>query len=136
MKNFLSAKNGALFLLMACVLIIAVSMFMQYRLGEKAIHEAVTFKDMRCDKSIPFEVKGSKKLHLNVQSNIESGDFLIKIISPENNTVYEKHGNNIDEQTEIEVFKGIWRWEVKCNAENDETSGAKNGGYSIIGELE
>jgi len=108
---------------------------MQSASSKKAINEVVTFNDMISNKSTPFEVKSSKKLYLNVYSEIESGDFSIRIISPNNEIVYEKIEKNIDEQTEINVYKGVWRWEVKCNGENDETSGAKNGSYSIVGEL-
>lgn len=135
MNNFIGTKKSALFLLLVCVLIIAVSIFMQSASSKKAINEVVTFNDMISNKSTPFEVKSSKKLYLNVYSEIESGDFSIRIISPNNEIVYEKIEKNIDEQTEINVYKGVWRWEVKCNGENDETSGAKNGSYSIVGEL-
>ena len=76
MKNFFSLKKGAILLLMACILIITVSIIMHKMSNTNAIHEVVAFGELIWNKSIPFEVKSDKTiLYLDVKSKIESDPF-------------------------------------------------------------
>ena len=131
-------KKKTLFLLVLTIIVIAVSgisIVKSYN-NKYVIEENVSFGGFICDTMTPFVITGEKKLVLEFEANFQKGRFGISIISPDNKVIYEKTGNNLSEKVELEVYKGIWQYNVKCYDEPIEKKiPAENGKYNIIGKV-
>lgn len=135
MKNFKLNKEIVLWLIISA-LVIVTSTIMRTRFQSIAIEESVNFNEVGINRTMPFTVQGEVVLLLAVESEIEEGFFGIRIISPSGDIVYEKHGANFNDYAEISVYDGIWSWHLEIYGLEGSGSPARNGRYSIIGNLE
>lgn len=130
-------KNTKILLILVVLLmIVSSSIYFATKSSKYVINEDVSFGQYTSDRKIPFTVEGKGKLNLEIDTDIEKGHIVILIISPEGKVIFEKDGNEINESHVIDVYKGSWYYQIKCNAglgKEDEV--AENGKYTITGEL-
>lgn len=133
-------KNSTKILVVLILIVMAVSFTSSVFSRDKGrvINEAVKFGEYHADYKAPFVVNEQKKLILDVEAKLESGEFTLWIISPDNESVYEKKGNSFKQHVILDVRKGTWYYRIKCSGGNngDKLIAAKNGSYTIQGTLE